>query len=312
MKCAEEIGEDLSMPWDPRKAAIYITWAAETKKWASSTLQQYISAIKSAHRREGWPDNWLNYQVKNLIKGFENLSEPRTQRLPITPAIMKILWKNLEASNIKEEDKRLVWAVSTIMYAGSLRGGEILGDKETEYDEDKMLLNKEIGVKTVKVDGKEIRMVLAKIKNPKEMKGKGHVNIEMFEQNTWMCPVRAIMKLREKRKEDPAFPFARRRNGKLLTIKLFNQILKTLLKEVLSYEEGTISSHSFRSGVASAMARAGYNDEDIKRVGRWQSDSFLRYIKLGRSSRLEQQLELMRKLTEIGQNELEEMSTSRN
>ena len=60
------------------------------------------------------------------------------------------------------------------------------------------------------------------------------------------------------------------------------------------------------------MARAGYNDADIKRVGRWQSDSFLRYIKLGRSSRLEQQLELMRKLTEIGQNELEEMSTSRN
>ena len=301
----------MSMPWDPRKAAIYITWAAETKKWASSTLQQYISAIKSAHRREGWPDDWLNYQVKNLLKGFENLSEPKNQRLPITPSLMKILWKNLESAKIQEEDRRLVWAVATIMYSGSLRGGEILGDKEKEYDEDKILLNKEIGVKTVVINDKETRMVLAKIKNPKELKGKGHVNIEMFEQGTWMCPVKAIMKLRGKRTEEPDLPFAKRKNGKLLTIKLFNQILKTLLKEVLMYEEGTISSHSFRAGVATAMARAGYNDADIQRVGRWESDSFLRYIKLGRSSRLEQQLELMRKLAEIGQNELEEMEKSR-
>ena len=105
---------------------------------------------------------------------------------------------------------------------------------------------------------------------------------------------------------------ARRKNGKLLTIKLFNQILKTLLQEVLAYEEGTISSHSFRAGVASAMARAGYNDADIQRVGRWKSDAFLRYIKLGRSSRLEQQMELMKKLTEIGQNELDEMSGANN
>ena len=52
------------------------------------------------------------------------------------------------------------------------------------------------------------------------------------------------------------------------------------------------------------MARAGYSDEEIQRVGRWKSDSFLKYIKLGRSSRLEQQLKLMRKLATIGENDL--------
>ena len=80
-----------------------------------------------------------------------------------------------------------------------------------------MLLNKEIGVKTVKADEKEIKMVLVKIKNPKkEMKSKGHFNIEMFEQGTLICLVSDIMKLREKRIEDTTLPFERRKNGKLL------------------------------------------------------------------------------------------------
>ena len=52
------------------------------------------------------------------------------------------------------------------------------------------------------------------------------------------------------------------------------------------------------------MARAGYSDEEIERVGCWKSDSFLRNIKLGRSSRLEQQLKLMRKVADIGDNDL--------
>ena len=29
-KCSYQLGEDISMPWTTRKAAIYITWAAET------------------------------------------------------------------------------------------------------------------------------------------------------------------------------------------------------------------------------------------------------------------------------------------
>ena len=71
----------------------------------------------------------------------------------------------------------------------------------------------------------------------------------------------------------------------------------------MEYEEGTISSHSFRAGVATAMARSD-SDEEIQWIGLWKSDSFLRYIKLGRSSRLEQQLKLMRKLVDIGDNDL--------
>ena len=44
-------------------------------------------------------------------------------------------------------------------------------------------------------------MILATIKNPKESKGRGTVNIEIIEQGTWMRPVKALEQLRGGRLE---------------------------------------------------------------------------------------------------------------
>jgi site-specific recombinase XerD len=41
-----------------------------------------------------------------------------------------------------------------------------------------------------------------------------------------------------------------------------------------------IRSHSFRMGRATEMAKMGIDDEQIKRCGRWNSVSYLRYIRL--------------------------------
>ena len=306
--CMKDLNEDLSLPWTERKAAIYITWAAKEKKWAASTLEQYLSAIKSAHRRNGFSVDWDTFQVKNMMKGFKNLAEPRTQRLPITPAIMRKLWEALKAASLPLNEKRLIWAVCTMLYAGSLRGGEVLGEEETCFDEHKTLLAKDVNIKELYIGNEKVKVLMLKIKNPKEMAGRGSLNVEMFESNSFTCPVRAVEKLWAAGKATKEEPFATRAKGKILTISKFNKVLKTLLADTLKYEEGTISSHSFRSGVATAMARAGYQDAEIQRVGRWRSDAFLKYLKLGRSSRLEQQRKLMACLEEIGQKEIQEMN----
>ena len=52
----------------------------------------------------------------------------------------------------------------------------------------------------------------------------------------------------------------------------FNEDIKSLLGKYITY--GKISSHSFRAGLASLMAQAGYKDETIMAVGRWSSDAF--------------------------------------
>ena len=87
--------------------------------------------------------------------------------------------------------------------------------------------------------------------------------------------------------------------GKCLTGNLFNKDLKSLLEKYFDYDKGRYLSHSFRAGLASMMALAGYDDATIMRQGRWNSSTFLVYCKLGRSNRLKDQRDLTRSLANI-------------
>jgi integrase len=73
--------------------------------------------------------------------------------------------------------------------------------------------------------------------------------------------------------------------GKPLTGRELNKLLKGLLKDIVDYRRGSITAHSFRSGLASLMAEKGMSDEDIQIAGRWSSRAFERYIKLPRTAR---------------------------
>ena len=65
-----------------------------------------------------------------------------------------------------------------------------------------------------------------------------------------------------------------------LTGMWFNRLLKDILVNDEDYQEGTISTHSFRQGRARKMTRARYTDEEVKRAGRWHSRAFAGYCKL--------------------------------
>ena len=66
-----------------------------------------------------------------------------------------------------------------------------------------------------------------------------------------------------------------------------NQILHHLRAAALQYDEGRlgfpvskIGTHSLRAGAATAMFLAGVPAETIQLIGRWRSQTFLRYIRI--------------------------------
>ena len=68
---------------------------------------------------------------------------------------------------------------------------------------------------------------------------------------------------------------------------LKHKSLKKCLSGHIRYEDGYITSHSFRAGIASLMGTLGYSDTQIKAIGRWSSAAFENYIKLPRTKRAE-------------------------
>ena len=66
---------------------------------------------------------------------------------------------------------------------------------------------------------------------------------------------------------------------KPLTRYQFSAVLKKAIN-LLDYGIYNFKSHSFRIGMATSLSMEGYSDEQIKIMGRWESNAYLRYIRL--------------------------------
>ena len=270
----------------------------------ANTIETYLSGIRNAHIVRGVDPHHLKDEiVKCVIKGHENTGRvelPKQVRLPVTIDDLAFFRRNLSKLDMHWRDKILYWTVCTWCFAGSFRIHEILSLKEHEFDPTQTLLHGDIKMSSIYVDGESREVIMVKIKNPKEGKGRS-VTVELFENKSFWCPVAAYKKLLLAWGHRPrgTVPFSSGSSGKLLTGRRFNEIL-----HIISYTRGltlggVFKSHSFRSGIPSLMARAGYSDQEIKRQGRWRSDSFLRYCKLGRAARWHDQMELADRLARM-------------
>ena len=263
-KCGMETGMDMSPPWTEGTAVAFVAHLS-SRNLAASTIAQYLSGIKSLHARLGCSlKPWESFILKNALRGKRNTEGPKKQKVPMSPGLMLVLRQKIKFSPMKPADKTLSWAVATALYAGSLRGGEVLGELESEFDTEKILMVEDVVIKKVKDSGGVWRKyVEVRVKNPKEIKGISEVKVEMFASDNVLCPVRAIERALKHCR--PNKPFAMREGGAVMTKNWMNKLLRRCLKEVVNYDLNTVSSHSFRSGLASAMARHGYTDEEIQR-----------------------------------------------
>jgi hypothetical protein len=100
------------------------------------------------------------------------------------------------------------------------------------------------------------------------------------------CPVASIQALHkaqiDSRLHSPSSPVFRFASGKNLTPSRLNKILASLLTDICSPTTNTITCHSFRAGIPSALSLHPElaSSDDIKGWGRWQSDCYTRYTRL--------------------------------
>ena len=99
-----------------------------------------------------------------------------------------------------------------------------------------------------------------------------------------LCPVEAYKLLRRMRgsswrAEDPLL-MDRQRN--ILTRIMISEALKWAATD-MGHKASDYASHSLRIGGATALKAAGWDDESIRRFGRWASDCWRRYVYSSRS-----------------------------
>ena len=100
-------------------------------------------------------------------------------------------------------------------------------------------------------------------------------------------------------KHSALLPLLRLNTGANYTGKAFNRDLGRFLGKLAASQGGKVTSHSFRSGIATSMASAGYSDHEIMAMGRWHSSAFLRYIKAPRQKRAMVAQELASRMSKL-------------
>ena len=196
-------------------------------------------------------------------------------RLPITPALLDKLCAHWEEA--RHPDKLVLWAMSTLCFAGFLRLGELLPSSENQ------LTSNSGGIKWGDVavdDPRNPSMVKVHLRVSKcDQFGRG-VDVYIGKTNPLRCPVVAVVSYMTTRGQQSG-PFFHRQLGKPFTKPQFVAEVKKALTAA-GLDQSEFSDHSFWIGAATAAAQAGIPDSAIQTLGRWSSAAFLSYIRTPR------------------------------
>ena len=285
----EETGVDMTLPICSKKVLEFIAWM-KTKNLKSRTMSSYLSAVRMYHIASGFAEGVLREPiVKLILKGQANLEKVekliggRKGKLPVTIKVMKLLKVRLAKVDWPMLDVRLAWAVMTMAWSGSTRIHELLSRQSVSFDPQTTLMWRDVKFVKMNIEKTDVETMVIHIKSPKiDRLGAGD-DIVISELGNFMCPVRAMKKYREKSrlKEEPKLPVFRYESGSCFTGADFNKQLKNLLGDLGSrIPGGVITSHSFRAGVATEMAKRGHSEEELMAVGRWSSQAYKLYVGL--------------------------------
>jgi hypothetical protein len=173
----------------------------------------------------------------------------------------------------------VIWTACTTAFFPSARLGELLSSSDQSHDP-----TSDLTWADVKFTSET--SVLLRLKNSKTGDIQGDF-LDIFPfQGFNCCPVASLRMLHAMQAQQelnlPHLPVFRFSSGKNLTPSQLNSVLAQLLQDICSPGTNTITCHSFRAGIPTALSLHPEiaSSDDIKGWGRWNSECYNRYTRL--------------------------------
>ena len=254
--------EDLPLSF--QTVLVFLTYL-RIRGFAPATITTYVSAIGYIHKINGFEDPTSRFIVQKTLASINRLYSSSDSRLPITQFILFRLLQAMDKVITLPYHIALIRAMLAVAFYGLLRIGEISRQKN--------------GVVCINLNQVKIfddRIVIT-IQNFKHNKDNQPFDIVLHKQKSLACPYELLLNYLAVRGSNPGplFSFI---DGKGVTRNFFNSKLKLGL-EFIGLDVTRYKSHSLRIGGASYLSGLGLSDLQIKIMGRWRSDAFLRYIR---------------------------------
>ena len=248
--------------------ALYAQFLAYTFHSARS-VRNYLSGVRTLHVLMNLqPPSLSNTEIKLTLMGLTKMMKrPIKQAQPLTPETMLEMFTFIDLELNKD---LIMWAMIVVGFFAMLRKSNLMPDSKTSFCQTKQLTRGQITFE----DG--VAMISVKWSKTLQFKNKV-LKIPLFPiPGSPLCPVTVLKALLAKpgRSSDPLFKIGK---SKLITYPVFQKRLKDLAVKA-GYKRSAFTSHSLRRGGASWAFKSGVNENLIKILGDWSSDSYRRYL----------------------------------
>ena len=262
----------------PLPASTYtITYfaVALSRRLSPATINVYLAAVSTLHKENALHDPVRgNPQLKAVMKGIRRayMTTPRHRRQPITINILSRLLNSIQVSrNIPHHNRRMLAAAFTLAFYGLLRVSEFTIPSLKRFNPRYHPLAKHIVIHR-----KFYTFFLSKSKTDQHQQG--HL-VYVHRSSHNQCPLRYMKQYiygkHPPKTNGPLFVF---KNGQPLTRRLCLYYLRHYLY-TSGYSPQDFNTHSFRIGGATTAAQKGISKSNIKRLGRWKSRAYKRYVR---------------------------------
>ncbi len=249
-------------PFPPSPALIvfYITHL-QSLGYVHPTIVSKISSLSFFYKFNSLPDPTSHFLVVKALKAVQKISASNDSRLPITLNIFHLMLDNLVHVSQNSYHLSMFKAMLSLSFFAFLRPGEI-----TSSDNN-------ISLDQIKIFPKFLTLTFTHFKH---YQGEP-ITITVCRSFSRHCPVHLLSDYIVNRGMVSGHLFCHP-TGHPVTYSQYNTMFSRLVRFLRL--PGKFSPHSARIGAATYAASIGVSEEVIRRVGRWRSSSYLKYIRV--------------------------------
>ena len=272
IQCTREINPGhtgpVVLPVSVPHLSLFISYL-HTMRYSPASIIAHSSSIGYIHRLLGYYNPMTATIIQKLIAGVTKVSPPKPPRLPITIGILAQLITSVDQVLTHYYHKILFKAMLAIGFFGLMRIGELTQSKEGIVP---------LTLSQVTFHPHMVSISITHVKHNKKLKP---IEIPIQKQSIQLiCPVRHLVEYITLRGYQPgplfAFP-----TMKPVPRQFFSKNLSKLIS-FSGFQGDRYKSHSMRIGGATYYASLGYSDAQIRLLGRWDSNAFIKYIRSSR------------------------------
>ena len=257
----------------PATLALFVAYLFDNK-YASSTVNTYVSALGYYHRLAGLGDPTKTFYIREMLKRYGKIGHKLDTRLPITLPILVPMMQASTSFCVSQYQSYMFKALCSMAFFAFLRIGEITVSKQQSTSNNLLQLgqvsNRCCG------SGNVVSLVIT-FTNYKHHYNQNPFSIFLPRQLK-ACPVQAFL-------DYVTFwgtlngPLFINQDGCPVLRSDFSKMLCSII-QLCNLDPNRYKGHSFRIGAATYAAEQGISDTKIRHMGSWKSDAFKTYRRI--------------------------------